>query len=252
VLLSQPVAHVDYTARDAILPRIQESFQVPHAILAHVCIAQLIKCGLQNYLQEAKPPNRRLNFHDLLHSDKLLDYSHSAWVAHTHQCGHHPPVLEAITDLVLNSTAFPLFKSTFPDFGGSLHVAAAFGLVDMILPAAQLQSPNVLTSNGDSPLTVAVKNNQLACAKALLSLPDIDVNAGRRSGATPLMFAAARGSIECVELLAAPSGIEINAGGPGGWTALMSNRGSETPPWATWHQHQCKGFERLDSPHPCR
>ncbi|KAH6904192.1 hypothetical protein BKA70DRAFT_1403427, partial [Coprinopsis sp. MPI-PUGE-AT-0042] len=72
-----------YTTRDAILPLIVELYPVPHAILARVCIAHLIKCGFQNLgnpeggsrdKTEAEDPEG--DFDALLRDDTLLAYAH--------------------------------------------------------------------------------------------------------------------------------------------------------------------------------
>jgi ankyrin repeat protein len=163
----------------------------------------------------------RVSFYTLSMSDGLLSYAYRSWVAHTHQCGHHSPVLEEVRNLVLNSKSFPLPNSGKPGFGGPLHVAATYGLVDLILPAAQLQSPNALTEHGESPLLLAANSDQFACVKTLLSLPDIDVNVADAWGGTSLMAAAVCDSIECLQLLAEAPGIQINTRNIIGMTALM-------------------------------
>jgi ankyrin repeat protein len=99
-------------------------------------------------------------------------------------------VLEAVTDLVLNCTTFPFRRGgLLLDFAGPLHVAADYGLHDLILPAARLQSPNALTTDGESALHLAISHDHLACAQTLLSVPDINMNVPGHRGRTPLMSA---------------------------------------------------------------
>jgi ankyrin repeat domain-containing protein 50 len=219
--LSHPIFSLDYTTQDAILPKIQELYPVPHAILAHVCIAHLVSCGLQNYEPEARTWSRNHRFNCLCKRDNLLLYAYSSWIAHTLQCGRYSPVVNAVTDLVLNSTSFPLHRRPFPYFGGPLHIAVVYGLQDLILPAARLQSPNAHTTNGESPLFLAIERDRLACAQTLLSVPDIDLNAWTPWGFSPLMYAIARGNLQFVQLLVEASGININAGNRDGETPLM-------------------------------
>lgn len=131
-------------------------------------------------------------------------------------------MFEAIADLVLNSTNFPLMDHPFFEFGGPLHVAAFYGLENLILPAARLQFPNARTEvYTRSPLYLALENGHLECAKTLLSIPGIDVNVPGGLFRNPLTFAAACGRIESVQLLLEASGIEINAADTAGRTALM-------------------------------
>jgi ankyrin repeat domain-containing protein 50 len=226
-----PFSPLDYTARDAILPKIQGFYPVPHAILAHVCIAHLMSCGLQNYKQEATLLDRCNSFHALRNHDKLLGYAYPSWIAHTRQCGRCSPVLEAVASLVLNSTSFPLTRHPYIDFGGPVLVAVAYGLQDLILPAARLQSPNALTAEGESALHLAIKREHLSCAQALLSVPDINLNVTDDWNYTPLISAIERANIRLVQLLVEASGININAVNKGGRTALMwAARGGQTEP----------------------
>ncbi|KAH6903975.1 ankyrin repeat-containing domain protein [Coprinopsis sp. MPI-PUGE-AT-0042] len=215
---------IHYTTRDAILPRILELFPIPHALLARVCIAHVTTCGFQNYGETAidfeSRRQREKDFKTLIHSDSLIAYAHRSWVQHTAQCDHYPPVIAAVAGLVLNSTNFPLREAL--DFGGPLHISAFYGLEALIPPAAQLQSPNAQTQHlEDSPLMLAVEHGHLACAKALLSLPDTDLNLRHFDGGRALMRAIEWEHIECLQLLLKSPGIDLNAVDDGGWTALI-------------------------------
>ncbi|KAH6894822.1 ankyrin repeat-containing domain protein [Coprinopsis sp. MPI-PUGE-AT-0042] len=211
---------IHYTTRDAILPRILDLFPVPHALLGHVCIAHVIKCGFQHH-------NRGIDFlrgtfMALLRNDTLLGYTYHSWVHHTRQCGHYTPITLAAANLVLNCKIYPLDDRWRVDCGGPLHIAAFYGLEDLIPLAAQVHSPNSGTTNfSESPLILAAQRGHLACAKALLSLPGIDVNLCNTSSQNAFMIAAMYGHIECVQLLAEVPGININAADVFGNTALM-------------------------------
>ncbi|KAH6874828.1 ankyrin repeat-containing domain protein [Coprinopsis sp. MPI-PUGE-AT-0042] len=210
---------IHYTTRDAILPRILDLFPVPHALLGHVCIAHVIKCGFQHH-------NRgviifRGTFMALLRNDTLLGYAYQSWAHHTRQCGRYTPITSAAANLVLNCKSYP-FDDRMVDFGGPLHVAAFYGLENLIPLAAQLHSPNSGTKHSNmSPLMLAVQQGHLGCAKALLSLPGIDVNLCNRSSQHAFMIAASHGHIECMQLLAEVPGIDINAVDMFGETSLI-------------------------------
>ncbi|KAH6894807.1 hypothetical protein BKA70DRAFT_1570616 [Coprinopsis sp. MPI-PUGE-AT-0042] len=200
---------IHYTTRDAILPRILGLFPVPHALLGHVCIAHVIKCGFQHH--DRGFDISRGTFKVLLRSDTLLGYAYQSWAHHTRQCSRYTPITLAVADLVLNCTSYPLDDGWKLDFGGPLHVAAFYGLEDVIPLAAQVHSPNSGTTEyGESPLILAVQRGRHACAKALLSLPGIDVNLGDMNFQNALMIAARYGHIELVQLLAEVPGIDIN------------------------------------------
>ncbi|KAH6903949.1 hypothetical protein BKA70DRAFT_582864 [Coprinopsis sp. MPI-PUGE-AT-0042] len=214
---------IHYTTRDAILPRILELFPIPHALLAHVCLAHVKTCGFQNYGETAIDDDacRRSeeDFNSLIRNDSLLAYAHRSWVHHTAQCDHYPPVIAAVAGLVLNSTNFPLRGA--PDFGGPIHVAAFYGLEALIPPAAQLQSPNTQTRRWkNSPLMLAVEHGHLACAKALLSLPDTDLNLRDWDDRSALMCAILGEHIECLQLLLKSPGIDLDAVDDAGFTAF--------------------------------
>ncbi|KAH6909181.1 ankyrin repeat-containing domain protein [Coprinopsis sp. MPI-PUGE-AT-0042] len=226
-----------YTTRDAIAPRILEVFPVPHAILAHVCIAHLIKSGFQNYIVEDGTWCEAGGFNALLRHDTLLAYAHQSWGHHTRQCGPYAPVRTAATELVLNCTQYPSEVGGIIELGGPLHVAVLHDLEDLILPAARLQSPNSRTTfYRRSPLMLAIDLGHLACAKALLSLPGVNLNLSDTFGRNALMHAvdfggrtalsnavviAANAQIEVVKLLLGIPGIDINLADKLGRTTLM-------------------------------
>ncbi|KAH6903944.1 ankyrin repeat-containing domain protein, partial [Coprinopsis sp. MPI-PUGE-AT-0042] len=223
---------IHYTTRDAILPQIQNLHPVPHAILAHVCIAHVASRGFQNCNLECETGVEEDAFQELLHGDLLLAYAYRSWVHHTRQCLHHTPILVAASALVVNSTNYPLENErTRLDFGGPLHIAAFYGIEELIPPASQAQTPYVQTTfRRASPLMLAVKVGHLACAQTLLSLPGIDANLRDITGKTTLMQAAANGHVECVQLLVEVPGIDINARDNNGWTALIhAASGGHTP-----------------------
>ncbi|KAH6894835.1 ankyrin repeat domain-containing protein 28 [Coprinopsis sp. MPI-PUGE-AT-0042] len=213
---------IHYTTQDAILPRILDLFPVPHALLGQVCIVHVTKCGFQRY---ADAWGTEVDLEGLLHNDTLLAYAYRSWVHHTRQCGRYTPITSAAANLVLNCTSYPLDDEWAVDFGGPLHVAAFYGLEDLVPLAVQVHSPNSGTTNlRESPLMLAAQHGHLACAKALLSLPGIDVNLCNPSSQNALMIAAFYGRIECVQLLADVPNIDVNAlavDDISGQTALM-------------------------------
>ncbi|KAH6903928.1 ankyrin repeat-containing domain protein [Coprinopsis sp. MPI-PUGE-AT-0042] len=215
---------IHYTARDAILPRILDLYSVPHATLAHVCLTHLSKRGFPNLKYwEGGTGDEDSDFETVLSNDCLLAYAHRSWVHHSRQWRRYKPVMVALTELVLNSTTFPLENSdSWVDFGGPLHVAAFYGLEDLISPASQLQPPNATTAiHRRSPLMLAAHSGHLACAEALLSLPGIDINLGDLIGWNALMHAAYNGHIECMQRLVEVPDINVNAAGQEGWTAFI-------------------------------
>ncbi|KAH6892824.1 hypothetical protein BKA70DRAFT_1536593 [Coprinopsis sp. MPI-PUGE-AT-0042] len=213
---------IHYTTRDAILPRILDLYPVPHALLGHVCIVHVTKCGLQHFPSENIGLYSRTDkFGAVLRSDTLLEYTYRSWAHHTRQCGRHTPIISAATDLILNCTTYPL--GDWIGLGGPLHVASFYGFKDAILSAAQVHSPNSGTlPYNKPPLELAVRRGHLASAKALLSLPGIDVNLRSHFlESSAFTVAAASGHIEFVQLLAQAPGIDVNVVNGDGETALI-------------------------------
>ncbi|KAH6879707.1 hypothetical protein BKA70DRAFT_1576152 [Coprinopsis sp. MPI-PUGE-AT-0042] len=212
---------IHYTTRDAILPRILDLFPVPHAILAHVCIVNITKSGLQRLGIEVDKWHLGAKLMALLRYNTLLEYAYRSWAHHTRQCGRYTPITSAAADLVLNCTSYPLKQESIIDLGLPLHVAAFYGLEDLIPLAAQRHSPpSDPISACDSPLMLAVRRGHLACAKALLSLPGVDANLLGDRSQNALMCAAAYGHIECVQLLTEVPDIDFRAADSLGRTPL--------------------------------
>ncbi|KAH6894804.1 ankyrin repeat-containing domain protein, partial [Coprinopsis sp. MPI-PUGE-AT-0042] len=214
---------IHYTTRDAILPRILDIFPVPHALLGHVSIVHVAKCGLsQHHSTEPTPWHQTINLNARFRDDTLLEYAYRSWAHHTRRCSRYIPITSAAADLVLNCTSYPFDHEWWVDFGGPLHVAAFYGLEDLIPLAAQLHSPNSgTTRRRESPLMLAVKRGHLACAKALLSLPGIDMNLCDKFSQNALRIAAGYGHIECAQLLTEVPGIDIHAADRFGETSLI-------------------------------
>ncbi|KAH6892852.1 hypothetical protein BKA70DRAFT_1201172 [Coprinopsis sp. MPI-PUGE-AT-0042] len=201
---------IHYTTRDAILPRILDLFPVPHALLGHVCIVHVTKSDLQHFSTETGIWKKSPQLDALFCNDPLLAYAHRSWAHHTRQCSRYTPITSAAADLVLNCTSYPL-GHRWPDFGGPIHIAVFYGLEDLIPLAAQVHSPNSRTTcSAESPLMLAVRRGHLACTKALLSLPGIDVDFRDRGGSNALLIAATCGQIEFVQLLSVFPGTNIN------------------------------------------
>lgn len=76
--------------------------------------------------------------------------------------------------------------------------------------------PNMRDANGQTGLVIAMREENLKVAEALLASPGIDVDAANTAGETPLMMAAIKGRIEwCRRLLALGAKVERP-----GWTPL--------------------------------
>lgn len=76
--------------------------------------------------------------------------------------------------------------------------------------------PNTRDPKGQPGLTLAMQQQSLNAAKALLGHPGIDVNALNQAGESALMMAALKGSVPAVQLLL-EHGAKVNQPG---WSAL--------------------------------
>lgn len=86
--------------------------------------------------------------------------------------------------------------------------------------------PNQRDDRGDVALYVALRNDALQAAEALLAHPRIDVDAVNATGETPLMMAALRGRADWVARLI-ERGAQVNRTG---WTPLHYAASSGSPP----------------------
>ncbi|KAH6903940.1 hypothetical protein BKA70DRAFT_1403731 [Coprinopsis sp. MPI-PUGE-AT-0042] len=194
------------------LVRLMRLYPVPHAIPAHVCIAHLINSGFQNYSWEIAPNDQSCD--PGFRNDSLLAYAYESWAHHMRQCDHYRPVVSAAAELVLHCTKYPLENQSYTvNFGGPLHVAAFYGLADLIRPAARF--------SGRNALMLAVYDDHIECMELLAQAPGVDINAVDWEGRTALIHAVRWGRIEAMKQLLSLPGIDANAKDEDGWTALI-------------------------------
>ncbi|KAH6902662.1 ankyrin repeat-containing domain protein [Coprinopsis sp. MPI-PUGE-AT-0042] len=209
---------IHYTAKEIILPLVLESFPHPHTIPAQVCIAHLTVCGFQNVTFTSDK-----DLDEVLNEDPLLKYAHNSWDHHARQSRESAIVATALTDFVLGCTKYPGWVYGFVmDLMSPLHVAAMHGFEQLIQPAAQMQSPNALTTYYEvSPLMLACERGEEPCVVLLLALPSINVNLVDFSQSTAFMIASEQGHVAILRHLLKVPDLNINARHVDGWDALL-------------------------------
>lgn len=119
---------------------------------------------------------------------------------------------------VCSATAGPredLFKAVEIDAPHMIRSLVADGI-----------DPNQRDDRGDVALYVALRNDALQAAEALLAHPRIDIDAANATGETPLMMAALRGRTDWVARLI-ERGAQVNRAG---WTPLHYAASGGSPP----------------------
>ncbi|KAH6892835.1 hypothetical protein BKA70DRAFT_1324314 [Coprinopsis sp. MPI-PUGE-AT-0042] len=198
---------IHYTTRDAILPRVLGLYPFPHSIPTLVCLAHLASCGFQDASKLSADDLNNAAF-----KDPLLAYAYPLWAHHANECKQHELVTTTVMQFVLKCVGYPLVIHGQRDFLGPLHLSAFFGFEHLIQPAANLQSPNLLTPiTRRSTWSLAWTRSHYAFAHALLSLTGFDVNLEDGwDRTTPLVDATLKGMGESVELLLKIPGLNIN------------------------------------------
>lgn len=105
----------------------------------------------------------------------------------------------------------------------SLNHVARSGCADMLRELLKMSGIDVnsIDNNGKTPLHAAVDGNSLECVKALLGVPDIEVNqAIHTDGRTALCLAASSGFYGCTRALLRAENIQVNQTAHNGQTAL--------------------------------
>lgn len=103
-----------------------------------------------------------------------------------------------------------------------LHKAAYFGHDNVVEALLTLPNIDVNAShtNGHTPLHYATFGNHCDVVDILLAVPNIQVNAADRDGFTPLYSASFRGHEDLVKAFLAVPNIDVNGGDDDGWAPL--------------------------------
>ena len=121
-------------------------------------------------------------------------------------------ILEASRDLNVNIPVEDIFGGT------TLYWAALQGSADLVsfLLAYPDIDVNQKTRSGQTPFSIACRNERTSCVRLLLADPRVLVNDGNVQGTSPLYWAAYSGHIEVVRLYIA-SGRPMDLGNPGNY-----------------------------------
>ena len=112
-------------------------------------------------------------------------------------------------------------KITAAQYNEKLLDAARDGVTELLLLLIEAGANILFTDkDGRSPLYKAAWNGRTECVRALLSMPNINVNQADKYGYTPLYQAACSNHTECVKLLLAAPGIDVNKANKDGKTPL--------------------------------
>ncbi|KAH6908116.1 ankyrin repeat-containing domain protein [Coprinopsis sp. MPI-PUGE-AT-0042] len=219
---SQGVRLVHYTAMDSLPSLLSDDFPHPHALIAEVCMARLVGCGLHDFA-----PTKVDDLHKALTQHPLLRYSYTHWVDHLEWCEDLPFLTASALQFLSHCQAFPVDNSKLDSFrAGSgwdierlnpVQVACRYGLAfllnDLLDNNPDLRDPEVLNSTtnaGQTALMLASWFGHEAAVQTLLDLEGTDVNAVDDCGSTALMQALREGHEEVVNAILTCETLDIN------------------------------------------
>lgn len=227
---------VDYTVKE-YLEKSNDLEDNIYNLLALTCIGCLM-----SHLTDVQGPAASDEYlHSLLHNP-LLSYAYDHWGDHTRessaQC--HPFIISFLSTCVNYPELAPredvkhyqMSSTTKVLRLSGLHLAAMYGLVDIIL-SQHLVSPAVSRTGGLTPFHLAAMYNRAESLRALVEAGYTGADARSSDGETVLHIAFQYGSREVIQELLSPESpssifwtqgcvLQINSKGKYGKTPLMT------------------------------
>ncbi|KAF6747117.1 hypothetical protein DFP72DRAFT_611641 [Ephemerocybe angulata] len=200
---------IHYTTHDFLKTVVFFKFPSPHSYLAVTCLIYLRQLGgkLQEWEREE---DEDLAFGLYFESNPFLSYADTNWGVHAAKSQGtgllHPFIQTFLTgcarhDGLYNHKFAGEETSNGPSFRATpLHLAAMYGLVDVINAKVLPYAPLPREFGGETPFHYAAQFNQPLALKALRG-QYTGVNAVSEGGKTALMLAQKHGHEECVETL---------------------------------------------------
>ena len=154
------------------------------------------------------------SFEERLSLNPLYDYTAHYWDQHARQASSlHPKVLEflqcttkreaaaqALLARKIHSLHFN-YSQDFPKQITGLHLAAYFGITELVAIILQSTDVDSKDTNSQTPLSYAAENGHEAVVKLLLDTGKADIDSEDNYGQTPLSLAAEGGHEAVVKLL---------------------------------------------------
>ncbi|KAF5336511.1 hypothetical protein D9611_006563 [Ephemerocybe angulata] len=200
---------IHYTTHDFLKTVVFFKFPSPHSYLAVTCLIYLRQLGgkLQEWeREEDEDPALGLYFE----SNPFLSYADTNWGKHAAKSKDNGPLHPFIQTFLTGCARHDgLYNHKFageetsngPSFRATpLHLAAMYGLVDVINAKVLPYAPLPQEFGGETPFHYAAQFNQPLALKALRG-QYTGVNAVSEGGKTALMLAQKHGHEECVQTL---------------------------------------------------
>ncbi|KAH6908122.1 hypothetical protein BKA70DRAFT_291469 [Coprinopsis sp. MPI-PUGE-AT-0042] len=226
---SQGVRLVHYTAMDSLPSLLSADFPHPHALLAEVCMARLVGCGIHNFM-----PTMLDDLRIALIQHPLLRYARNHWAHHVKTCHHLPSTTTSALQFLSRCEAYPednsdmnLFRSAVQIRKGDrniehlnpVQVASRYGLhflfqqlLEQCPGFKESGSLNSRTEIGITPLMLASMYGHLEMVQSLVALEAVDVNATdhTHNKANALIYANGLNRGDIIKAIAASKKLDIN------------------------------------------
>jgi ankyrin repeat protein len=182
------------------------------------------------------------DFEQRLHFNKLYDYAAHNWGYHTQEALTATQVVleflqkqgqvEASSQALMAVKEWPAYtkySQEIPRQITGLHLAAYFGVIEVVQFLLSSNSPHLKDSYDRTPLSYAAAGGHDGVVQLLLTTRGVDADSKNDHGRTPLSWAAANGHDGVVQLLLATQGVDADS---------KDNYGQTPLSWAARNGHK--------------
>ncbi|KAJ2936580.1 hypothetical protein H1R20_g513, partial [Candolleomyces eurysporus] len=224
---STPLRLIHYTAHDFLKEACLSWFPAPHTYLSSICVVYL-----SAQLRYRNSPTGDVAFEGFGTSKSprpVFNYAYRHWGTHSRLSGQEKGLSPHVSQFVSRPLPYPWLDGPYSDQLGSHHLAALYGLTDLLTDMSP--SCGATPKHRFTVLHLAAIGGHVNSAKIVLEKwPEMSVRDRSLDGRTPLMLASAFDREEMVKFLLSidPEDIEtLNARAACGCSALASaiNRG---------------------------
>ncbi|KIM87085.1 hypothetical protein PILCRDRAFT_64497, partial [Piloderma croceum F 1598] len=205
---------IHYTAQEYFEANGSTLFQNAAADITQACLTYISFDALtkQNYAELRWPwSDYSLHHYAALHWGHHARRNEEATLEMVQTFLSRKPAVTCAIAVLLKQEVDEYSMSTRADFG-QIHILSYFGLQKLIHRLLKNGcSADSGDSKGQTPLSHAVRQEQLEVIRLFLARRGLEANSKDRSGRSPLSVAAKRGNLEIVQLLLAQGDVEVDS-----------------------------------------